>query len=78
MKILKNKKLVELRHKNNLKQKDISTHLGISLQSYCNKENGLRAFTLEEANLISQLFKLSINEIFFGNDVFKMNTKAII
>lgn len=75
---MKNNKLVELRHKKNLKQKDISTYLGISLQSYCNKENGLRTFTLEEANSISQLFNLSINEIFFTNRVFKTNTKSIV
>lgn len=71
---MKNEKLIELRHRHNMKQKDVSKCLGISLQSYCNKENGIRTFTLNEANVISQLFHLSINEIFFANHVFKTNT----
>lgn len=69
--------LAILRCINGFNQKDVSDYLGISLQTYCNKEKGNRQFTLEEAKKISELFKLSIEDIFFNNEVFKMNTNVV-
>ncbi|SCJ53375.1 Helix-turn-helix domain [uncultured Clostridium sp.] len=66
--------LVVLRCIKGLKQKDISDYLGIALQTYCNKENGNREFSLSEAKKLSDLFNCTIDEIFFDNEVFKMNT----
>ncbi|MBP3930674.1 MAG: helix-turn-helix domain-containing protein [Serratia marcescens] len=58
-----------------LTQEDLAKFLGISLNSYNNKENGKREFSLIEANSLAELFGYSIEEIFFKNEVFKMNTK---
>lgn len=69
--------LVILRCINGLNQKDVSDYLGITLTSYCNKENGLRPFSLEEAKKLSELFKCTIEEIFFIKEVFTLNTSAV-
>lgn len=64
-----------LRVSNNLKQEDLAKFLGISLNSYNNKENGKRDFSLKEANSLAELFGYSIEEIFFKKSVFKLNTE---
>ncbi|WP_039242479.1 helix-turn-helix transcriptional regulator [Clostridium botulinum] len=69
--------LKALRELHCLTQTDVAEILGISLHSYCNKENGKLQFTLKEAKKLSDLFKLSIEEIFFVNKEFVLNTKAI-
>ena len=56
-------------------QTDVSKYLDISVNSYCNKELGNRSFSLDEAYLLSKLFNVSIEEIFFDNKVFNKNTK---
>lgn len=63
-----------LRVARDLRQEDVAKILGISLNSYNNKENGRRDFSLQEANSLAELFGYSIEEIFFKNNVFKMNT----
>lgn len=69
--------LKALRGLHELTQTDVATILGISLHSYCNKENGKISFSLNEAKQLSDLFKLTIEEIFFTNGEFKLNTRAI-
>ena len=64
-----------LRVSRDLRQEDLAKILGISLNSYNNKENGKRDFSLKEAKSLAELFGYSIEEIFFKDCVFKMNTK---
>ncbi len=50
------------------RQEDIAKLLGISLQSYNQKERGRRKFTFEEANKIANILDLTpedIKDIFF-------------
>ncbi len=61
----KNYQLKSIRIKNRLTQRDIATMLGISVSTYCQKENGQRNFTLEEAWVIAQVLGRDIKEIFF-------------
>lgn len=63
------KKLKAYRKLNNVNQSDIANLLNITLTSYSHKENGKTKFTLEEAKTISDFFGLSIEEIFFNNNV---------
>ena len=55
-----------LRAKHNKSQQEMSMLLNISLTGYSKKENGRNPFTLEEAKKISEIFKLSIENIFFA------------
>lgn len=59
--------------KNNLKkiredigitQTSMAKHLGITLQSYFNKEQGKNEFTISEAFKISKVLNKNINDIF--------------
>lgn len=68
--------LVVLRCIAGLNQKQVSEYLKVTLPTYCNKENGLRPFSLDEAKKLSELFNCTIEDIFFGNKVFKMNTSS--
>ena len=45
-----------LRAVKGLRQEDLAKFLGISLNSYNNKENGKREFSLMEANSLAKLF----------------------
>lgn len=58
------RELKSLRVKYNITQKQIAEILGITPESYSNKETGKYNFTLEEALKISQMFKLPIEDIF--------------
>lgn len=69
---LQNLKL--LRKMYNLSQADMANRLKIGFNTYRNKENGKTSFTLNEAHKVSKIFKMPIEEIFFGNLVFKRNT----
>lgn len=51
------RKLKSLRFNIGLTQKDMSEKLGISENSYRDKENGKQVFTIKEANAILDLFK---------------------
>ena len=59
----------------NLTQSDMADKLGITLQNYYQKENGIREFKLSEAKKIADLFGVSIEDIFFTNEVNKMITE---
>lgn len=66
-----------LRYKNKLKQQDIAEKLGISETTYNRKENGNSEFTISEAKQISDILNVSINEIFFNDDVTKSITNEV-
>ena len=55
------------RVKNNLTQSDIAEKLNISVVSYCAKEKNNRAFTLEEAKKIADIFNSSIDNVFYAD-----------
>lgn len=46
-------------------QDDLANYLGITLNSYHNKENGKTQFTLNEARKISLKYNKKIEDIFF-------------
>ncbi len=53
----------------------MATVIGLKTKSaYCKKENGNIPFSLEEAQLISRHYNLPIEDIFFENEVSKMDT----
>lgn len=59
------KELYDLRkNENKMSQQDLADYLGISVQTYRDKEKGKRAFTQDEMFAIAELFKRKIDEIF--------------
>lgn len=64
-----------LREERNVKQEEMADVLGISACNYYKKENGSIRFSLTEAKKVADYFELSIEEIFFNNEVSKMETK---
>jgi DNA-binding XRE family transcriptional regulator len=70
------KNLKVLREAKGITQTETAQCLGISLHSYCNKENGKVDFTMSEAKKLSDLFGLTIDEIFFKQLDFKVNTET--
>lgn len=69
------KNLVILRKNKGMKQSDLAKVIGISSGSYQNKETGKTEFTLSEAKKISDIFKLSLEDIFFTPIDNKLNTR---
>ena len=61
-----NSVLKSLRALNGLTQVDMAKVLNISVQTYNRKELGQREFTLQESKIIADMFKKSIEEIFFN------------
>ena len=59
IKIIRNIKLLRASHK--LTQADLAKILNLSFQQISNLENGRRNLTLEQAILINQKFKVSID-----------------
>lgn len=62
-------KLKVLRAIKEVKQEDVAKNLGISLSTYCKKENGKTSFTLSEANKVAIFFESTIDSIFFDDTV---------
>ena len=69
------KNLRILRELKDMRQSDVAKAIGISSGSYQNKETGKTEFTLSEAKKISDLFALSLEEIFFNPIDNKLNTR---
>lgn len=58
-------KLYDLRKNiKKMTQEDVAEYLGISVQTYRDKEKGKRPFTQDEMFALSKLFDLSIDTIF--------------
>ncbi|WP_414150341.1 helix-turn-helix transcriptional regulator [Acetobacterium carbinolicum] len=68
-------KVRELRENRGYTQDDMAEKLGLkSKNAYSMKERGERKFSLEEANKISLIFEMPIEQIFFNNEVTKKIT----
>ncbi len=67
-------KVKELRENAGLKQDFMAEMLGISSANYCKKENGAIKYSLPEAKKIADYFGRSIEEIFFNDEVSKIDT----
>lgn len=74
--MINSKNLRVLRVKYDFTQKSIAAKLGISEIAYRQKENNIRPFTLPEAKTISDLYGISIEEIFFTDEVHDNGTKV--
>lgn len=57
----------ELRQKNNFSQQEIATKLGISRPSYILLEQGKRELSVEEANVLSDLFSVTLEDLLLGD-----------
>ncbi|QCH27959.1 helix-turn-helix transcriptional regulator [Clostridium tyrobutyricum] len=66
-----------LRLKNNLSCEEMANLIGVSKASYSKKENGLVKFSLVEAKVVADIFKKSIEEIFFNSEVTENETIKI-
>lgn len=53
----------EYRVKKGYTQKQIAMLLDIKQNTYSNKENGKRAFTIDEIKILKELFKVSYEEL---------------
>ena len=53
----------EYRVKKGYTQKQIAMLLDIKQNTYSNKENGKRAFTIDEIKILKDLFKVSYEEL---------------
>lgn len=61
-------KLKKIREENNISQAELASLLGYKHKSgYGKLENGDRKISLEQAKIISEYFKMTIEEIFFGD-----------
>lgn len=57
-------KLLVLRKKMGISQRELASYLGISLKSYSMKERGERQFTLDEMFKLRDFFDMRIEDIF--------------
>lgn len=67
-------KIKTLRENKSLKQEEMANLLNISAANYCKKEKGQLRFSLEEAKKLANYFNLSIEAIFFDDEVSKIDT----
>jgi DNA-binding XRE family transcriptional regulator len=66
-------KVRKLRQKYGYTQDYMAEKMGLkSKNAYSLKERGERKFSLEEANIVSLIFELPIEQIFFESEVTKM------
>lgn len=63
------KMLKAYRKLNDIKAQDMADDLGITLTTYCKKENGKSEFTLTECKKIADKIGKSVDEIFFKQEV---------
>lgn len=61
---IKLNRLKAYRTLNNLKQHDMADLLGISLTSYCAKEQGRIDFTSKEVGIMAEKFSINPGELF--------------
>ena len=67
--------LRELRNQRNISALDMARVIGLKTKAaYYKKESGLIKFSLEEANLISKYLDMPIEDIFFDDEVSKLET----
>ena len=69
-------KLRKIRQSKDIKAKEIAEKLGLKTEgAYYKKETGTVPFTLEEGRIISELFEMPIEEIFFTNELSLQDNK---
>lgn len=73
-----NKKLKAFRNFKELTQEDTAKLLGISPHTYFNKETGKSAFTIDEAKKLTDILGVTVDEIFFNDEVFNLKTNASV
>ena len=56
--------LIYARKKHNLLQRDVAKELGIHHNTYYEKENGKKDFTIREARMLCKLFNCTMDELF--------------
>ena len=61
------KKIVDVRRKLGLTQDDVSERLNVRRFTYSKKERGLIPISLKEAYIMSKLFEVPMEELFFSN-----------
>lgn len=67
----------ELRKQSGKTQAEMAKILGLSsANAYSLKERGERRFSIEEARVLSDVFGMDIEDIFFGNSITKTVNKA--
>ena len=71
-------KLLILRKRHNIKQKYIADKLGITVQSYSNKERGFTEFTATEMFIIRDIFGESLEDIFLPRSNRNGNKEKIL
>lgn len=67
-----------LREERGLKQKFIAEHLGISANYYSQIENGHRPPQVDHLLKLRDLFNVSLDEIFFKDEIAKCDSKQAI
>lgn len=60
--------LIMVRRKNKLTQADMAKVIGVTEETYRNKENGITQFKMDEMFLISNRLKKPLEEIFLPSD----------
>ncbi len=63
--------LKSLRARYGEKQEDLAKYLDITTTTFCHKEKGKKDFTLTEARKLAERYNMSIEEIFFDNELSK-------
>ncbi len=63
------RKVKEYRLLNDYTQEYVAKKLGIVTNTYSLKENNIRKFTLKEALILSELYNVSVNNIFSLEDI---------
>lgn len=61
-------KVKEARIKHSFTKSEVAKYLNLTLNGYSMKERGKRKFTLDEAKMLSDLFGISIEELFFYSE----------
>lgn len=57
--------LIDLRNKKNLTLQQVAEQIGCTKQAYWNYEKGLRKIPLSRAVILSQIYGITVEEIFF-------------
>ncbi|BFK81450.1 helix-turn-helix domain-containing protein [Clostridium baratii] len=68
------KKIKTYRFVGSIKQEVLANLIGVTLTTYCNKENGKTEFTLKEAKTLADFFGTTIDDLFFNPSVNFPNT----
>ncbi|MFW6030615.1 MAG: helix-turn-helix transcriptional regulator [Halanaerobiales bacterium] len=74
--MIKIKSLTLLREHKDMSQVELAEYLGISVQRYHQYEKGRRAMPVEIAKKAADYFNVTLEDIFFGDDLNAMLNKG--